>query len=77
MGLEDKAAASRPISPRWQRALDCERPCFLHGQLEATELIYEGDEVGWSDDDCMVVVDSVQVEDGAGGWGSKRARTHE
>ena len=45
--------------------------------MEATELIYEGDEMGWSDDDCMVVVDSVQVDDGAGGWGSKRARTHE
>jgi hypothetical protein len=45
--------------------------------LEATEITYEGDEMGWSDDDCVVVVESVQVDEGAGGGTSKRARTHE
>ena len=48
-------------------------------ELEAAELIYEGDEAGWSDDEAMVIVDAVEVDDvtepGAGGWGSKRART--
>ena len=45
--------------------------------MEATEIVYEGDEMGWSDDDCVVVVESVQVDEGAGSGASKRARTHE
>ena len=52
---------------------------MVHGQLdlEATEIVYEGDEMGWSDDDCVVVVESVQVDEDAGGGASKRARTQE
>ena len=48
-------------------------------EVEAAELIDEGDEAGWSDDEAMVIVDALEVDDvtepGAGGWGSKRART--
>ncbi len=59
--------------------LGAEGPALVHGQLdlEATEIVYEGDEMGWSDDDCVVVVESVQVDEGADGGASKRARTHE
>lgn len=62
--------AGSPVAAEGPRA-------FVHGQLEAAEIVYEGDEMGWSDDDCVVVVESVQVDEGVGGGASKRARTHE
>ena len=79
LGLQSQAAASRPGSEVAGSLLAAEGPAFVHGQLdlEATEIVYEGDEMGWSDDDCVVVVESVQVDEDAGGGASKRARTHE